>query len=112
MVDEAAMSNAILRSPYQHCTLYVVQVGVLSEQAWTAAQASLDCALTALDGVVGARIQARIVNHILPALAVPARESQKTAQAGPPVQQPLQVLFRTLRILPRSLSLMLCEIQR
>lgn len=68
-----------------------LQVGVLSDRAWSAAQVNLDSALIALDGIVAARIQARIVNHILPALTASTGESKNGSKERPPVPQPLQV---------------------
>lgn len=70
---------------------HALQVGVLSERAWSAAKLGLDSALIAMDGIVAARIQARIVNHILPALTASTGESKKGSKEGPPVPQPLQV---------------------
>eukprot|EP00892_Ulva_mutabilis_P012058 jgi/Ulvmu1/9224/UM005_0324.1 len=69
------------------------QAGLMSERAWAAARASLDSALAALDGMVAARVQARITSHVLPALTAPNIKDQSGADRGALTAQPLQMLM-------------------
>lgn len=68
-----------------------MQAGPISDRAWAAAQASLDSALAALDGMVAARVQARIMSDVLPALTAAVGKGQKSRDSGRPAAQPLQV---------------------
>jgi hypothetical protein len=71
-----------------------------TEATWTAAKASVDSALETLDAIVAARLRARIVGDLLPALQASQLHSDLSTGRGhekshlrpaPTLAQPLQV---------------------